>query len=218
MVETSRQRQIEDVASNLFRERGYDGTSVRDIARALDIQGASLYAHVSSKHEVLWSIVDRMATRFEAAADSAVRAARPQPGEPATAAATLDALVRAHVAVVTDDIGRAGVFVHEWRALSDERRAEIADRRDAYEARFRAVIEAGIVDGSFAVVDAVAAAAFILTALNGLVAWYDPAGRLAVGDIADAYSAMALRAVGAGPNDVVADGAHGRDVPLEVPA
>ena len=46
MVETTRRREIEDVASSLFHERGYSGTSVRDIARALDIQGASLYAHV----------------------------------------------------------------------------------------------------------------------------------------------------------------------------
>ena len=76
MVETSRRREIEDVASALFRQRGYSGTSVRDIARALDIQGASLYAHVASKQEVLWAIVERMATRFEQAAD-VVEAADP---------------------------------------------------------------------------------------------------------------------------------------------
>ena len=62
MVETTRRREIEAVASELFHERGYAGTSVRDIARALDIQGASLYAHVASKEEVLWTIVDRTAT------------------------------------------------------------------------------------------------------------------------------------------------------------
>ena len=71
MVETTRRREIEAAASTLFHERGYSGTSVRDIARALDIQGASLYAHVTSKEEVLWSIVERTATRFEAAADAA---------------------------------------------------------------------------------------------------------------------------------------------------
>ena len=61
MVETARRREIEDVASSLFRERGYAGTSVRDIARALDILGASLYAHVASKQDVLRAIVERMA-------------------------------------------------------------------------------------------------------------------------------------------------------------
>ncbi|MEO8208725.1 MAG: helix-turn-helix domain-containing protein, partial [Chloroflexota bacterium] len=58
MVELTRRRAIEDVASELFREHGYAATSVRDIARAVDIQGASLYAHVTSKEDVLWAIVD----------------------------------------------------------------------------------------------------------------------------------------------------------------
>ena len=145
MVETSRRREIEDAASSLFHEHGYSGTSVRDIARAVDIQGASLYAHVASKQEVLWSIVERTASRFEAAAD-AVEAADPGalvfgPG------VHLISLVRAHVGVVTDDIERASVFVHEWRSLDKGRRDEIARRRDAYEARFRAAIADGIENG-----------------------------------------------------------------------
>jgi len=65
-IET-RRRQIEEVASELFRANGYAATSVRDIARALDLQGASLYSHVASKEDVLWALVDRAATRFETA-------------------------------------------------------------------------------------------------------------------------------------------------------
>ncbi len=133
MVETTRRREIEAAASTLFHERGYSGTSVRDIARALDIQGASLYAHVTSKEEVLWSIVERTATRFEAAADAATEGI-----DPADAAARLDALVRAHVGVVTEDVERTSVFVHEWRSLASGKRSSISRRRDAYEARFRA--------------------------------------------------------------------------------
>src|SRR5829696_1820783 len=116
MVEISRRQAIEDVASDLFREHGYAGTSIRDIARALSVQGASLYAHVTSKEDVLWAIVDRAATRFEA------------PADPAEA---LTALVRAHVGVVTADVDEAGVFVTEWRALGPDRRAAILGRRDA---------------------------------------------------------------------------------------
>ncbi len=63
-IETSRRQQIDDVASALFRDRGYAGTSVRDIAQALNIQGGSLYAHVASKEDVLWSIVTRAADHF----------------------------------------------------------------------------------------------------------------------------------------------------------
>ncbi len=193
MVETTRRREIEDAASSLFHEHGYSGTSVRDIARAVDMQGASLYSHVASKQEVLWSIVERTATRFEVAADL-VEATDPGavvfgPG------VHLIALVRAHVGVVTDDIQRASVFVHEWRALDKGRRDEIARRRDAYEARFRGTIEQGVETGSFVAVDPILTAAYILTALNGLVAWYRPKGRLSARDIADAYADLTLRAV-----------------------
>jgi len=192
VVETTRRREIEAVASELFHERGYAGTSVRDIARALDIQGASLYAHVASKEEVLWAIVDRTATRFEAAAEAAVDVAGSDP-DPAR---LLDGLVRAHVAVVTEDIQRASVFVREWRSLAKERRAAIARRRDAYEGRFREVIAEGVRSGAFAPVDPTTAAAFVLTALNGLVSWYRPNGRLREAAIADAYAGLALGAVG----------------------
>ena len=193
MVETARRREIEDVASTLFREHGYAGTSVRDIARAMDIQGASLYAHVSSKQDVLRAIVERMATRFEHAAEDALKAVD---GVDAEASPTdrLAALTRAHVQVVTDDLERATVFVHEWRSLEPELRGRMAKRRDAYERRFRTVIADGVASGEFATVDPTAAAAFVLTALNGLVAWYGPTGRLEPDTIAELYTDLAVRA------------------------
>jgi AcrR family transcriptional regulator len=193
VVETSRRREIEDVASSLFREHGYSGTSVRDIARALDIQGASLYAHVTSKQDVLWSIVERTATRFETAADAALAGADPWPV--AGPGSRLAALVRAHVGVITDDVERASVFVSEWRSLAPDRRKDMGRRRDAYERRFRAVIGDGIAAGTFAPVDPAVSAAFILTALNGIVTWYRPDGRLKPGAIATAFADLALRAV-----------------------
>ena len=49
MTIETRRGQIEAAASELFRANGYAGTSVRDIARALDLQGASLYSHATSR-------------------------------------------------------------------------------------------------------------------------------------------------------------------------
>jgi TetR/AcrR family transcriptional regulator, cholesterol catabolism regulator len=193
VVETTRRQAIEDAASALFHAHGYSGTSVRDIARAVDIQGASLYAHVTSKQDVLWSIVETTATRFEAAAD-AIEAADPG-GAAFGRGVYLIALVRAHVGVVTDDIERASVFVHEWRSLQGARRDDIAARRDAYEARFRTVIADGVKTDAFQPVDPTVTAAFILTALNGLVGWYRPDGRLSARAIADSFADLALRAI-----------------------
>ena len=191
MIETgTRRREIDDVASGLFHANGYAATSVRDIARALDIQGASLYAHVASKEDVLWSIVDRAAAAFEQAAESA--AADTSTSDPVE---RLAALVEAHVDVVTGDPQRASVFVTEWRHLSPDRRSAISIRRDAYEERFRDVIRDGIAVGAFRGIDPSIAATYILTALNGIATWYRPDGRLGADRIADAYVDLSLRAL-----------------------
>jgi TetR/AcrR family transcriptional regulator, cholesterol catabolism regulator len=191
VIETgARRREIDEVASELFHAYGYAATSVRDIARALDIQGASLYAHVASKEDLLWAIVDRAATEFEKAAD---RATAETPS--ADAVERLAALVEAHVEVVTADPERASVFVTEWRHLSADRRAAIAVRRDAYEARFRETIADGVAIGAFRATDPAIGATFILTALNGIATWFRPDGRLSPDRIADHYVELALRSL-----------------------
>ena len=191
MIEAgARRREIDNVASELFHANGYSATSVRDIARALDIQAASMYAHVASKEDVLWSIVDQAASTFEAAAE---RAAADSPaGDPEE---RLAALVEAHVEVVTADPQRSSVFITEWRHLSPDRRTAIAERRDAYEGRFRQAIEDGIAVGAFRSTDPAVAAAFVLTALNAIATWYRPDGRLSADRIADHYVELALAAL-----------------------
>jgi TetR/AcrR family transcriptional regulator, cholesterol catabolism regulator len=192
MVDTTRHdtrlQQIEDAASALFRERGYAATSVRDIAQALNIQGGSLYAHVASKEDVLWSIVSRAADRFNTQVG-------PVASQPAPAPAKLREMVRAHVAVVTDTQRDAAVFLHEWRFLGEERRRQIADRRDAYEALFRQAIGQGIAAGDFATVDPKLTTTALLTSLNGIATWYRPDGAQSAPEIADQYADLFLRAL-----------------------
>jgi len=191
MLETgARRREIDEVAGELFHANGYAATSVRDIARALDIQGASLYAHVASKEDLLWSIVDRAATAFEEAAQRAL--AETTTDDPVE---RLAALVEPHVEVITADPEQSSVFVTEWRHLSPERREAIGRRRDAYEQRIRDVVADGLATGAFAVVDPALAATFLLTALNGIATWYRPDGRLSADRIADHYVDLALRSL-----------------------
>ena len=191
MIETGgRRREIDDAASELFHANGYAATSVRDIARALDMQGASLYAHVASKEDLLWTIVDRSASAFEQAADRAI--AETPSDDPVE---RLAAYVEAHIEVVTADPERSSVFVTEWRHLSEPRRAVIATRRDAYEVRFRETIAEGTAVGAFRATDPAVAATFILTALNGIATWYRPDGRLSADRIADHYVELALRSL-----------------------
>jgi AcrR family transcriptional regulator len=191
MIEAgARRREIDEVASELFHANGYAATSVREIARALDIQGASLYAHVASKEDLLWSIVDGAAAAFEQAVDRAL--ADTLSDDPVERVA---ALVEAHVETITADPERSSVFVTEWRHLSPDRRDTIGVRRDAYERRLRDLVADGQAIGAFAAVDAALAATFLLTALNGIATWYRPDGRLSADRIADHYVELALRSL-----------------------
>lgn len=191
MIETgARRREIDEVASELFHANGYAATSIRDIARALDMQGASLYAHVASKEDLLWAIVDRAAQAFEVGVDRAIEDT--PDGDPTE---RLAALVEAHIEVVTTDPQRSSVFMTEWRHLSEARRIAVADRRDSYEARFRSTIEAGIAAGAFHAMDPAIASTFLLTALNGIATWYRADGQLSPDRIADHYIELALHSL-----------------------
>ena len=191
-IETKRRQQIEDVASALFRERGYAGTSVRDIAQALNLQGGSLYAHVASKEDVLWSIVSRAADRFNELVGPIAASGTP-PAE------RLRGMIRAHVAVVTSTQRDAAVFLHEWRLLSVDRRAALAARRDAYEAMFRQVIAEGSAAQVFRPVDARLTAMALLSALNGIATWYRPDGVLSAEEIAGQHADLFLHALETAP-------------------
>lgn len=188
MYDTPRRQQIEDAASALFRERGYAATSVRDIAQALNLQGGSLYAHVASKEDVLWSIVIRAADRFNTEVGPLAASGAPAPSQ-------LREMIRAHVAVVTSAQKDAAVFLHEWRFLSADRREQMAARRDAYEALFRKAISEGVAAGLFASVDVRMTAMAILSALNGIATWYRADGGLSADEIADSYADLFLRAL-----------------------
>jgi AcrR family transcriptional regulator len=187
-IEPKRRQQIEDVASKLFRERGYAGTSVRDIAQELNLQGGSLYAHVASKEDVLWAIVIRAADHFQALVG-------PIAASDVAPAARLREMIRAHVRVVTSSQRDAAVFLHEWRLLSADRRSAVAARRDAYEGLFRKVISEGSAAKVFRSVDPRLTAMAMLSALNGIATWYRPDGALSADQIADQHADLFLHAL-----------------------
>jgi AcrR family transcriptional regulator len=179
----TRRRQIEDVASALFGHRGYAATSMRDIAKALDLQGGSLYAHIPSKEAVLAAIVEEAAEDFHAAV-------RPIAEGPGTAAERLKAMIAAHVGVVTGGRDRAKVFLFEWTFLAPERREAVA--RSAYQGYFERVIGEGVAAGELDAPDPALAAVFLLSAMNGMAHWYRPDGRLGADALAKQYADLFL--------------------------
>ena len=182
----TRRRQIEDVASALFSSRGYAATSMRDIARALDLQGGSLYSHIPSKEAVLAAIVEEAAEEFHAAE-------RPLAERPGPAAERLPEMIDAHIRVVTCGRERAKVFLFEWTFLGEERRAAIARSRSAYQGYFERVVAEGMAAGELSAPDPKLAAVFILSAMNGFAHWYRPDGPLGPDALAGHYAELFLQ-------------------------
>ena len=202
-VPESRRRQIESVAAQLFAERGYAGTGMREIARALQLQGASLYAHIGSKEDVLLAIVERAADQF-------AEAINPHVTSGAWPADKLRAMIRAHVGVVTDDLAAAAVYLEEWRFLAAERREIILGRRDAYERAFRGVIVEGTETGDFRIVDPRLATRALLSALNGIASWWRPEGPLNAAQVAESYADLLLAGLLADGGPAVPNSTHRR--------
>ncbi|MGH8914258.1 MAG: TetR/AcrR family transcriptional regulator, partial [Acidimicrobiia bacterium] len=138
MVTTRNTREdVVRAAGRLFADRGYHGTSMRDLGRELGMLGSSLYAHVESKQDLLVDVVEEGARLFETSAEKAL-------ATEGTAADRLEALIAGHVDVVIDNIDVARTFLNEARMLDGEHRRRILLARDHYEEGFRSVIREGI--------------------------------------------------------------------------
>lgn len=178
------------IASDLFSERGYHGTSMRDLAKTLDLQGASLYSHIKSKEEMLWEIVNHVADEFLRQVQAIPQA---MPVEQRMAQ-----LVRRHLSVIANELQYVTVFYQEWKFLDEPLREAIKGRRDAYEGYFRQTIEEGMQKGVFAVEDAHLATVFVLSALNWTYHWFRPHGPMTIEQVANQYTTFVLRALEGG--------------------
>lgn len=185
MPRLGRRDQIVESAVTLFSERGYHATTIRDIAEASGMQSGSLYAHISTKEDLLFEIIDRGAERFLAAL-------APVAAGPGTAAEKLRWGLTAHISVVAEHIAAARIFLHEWRAINAERRDIIQHKRDRYEALWARLIRQGVESGEFRPVDERFARMLVLSAANWLYQWYEPAGPLSPEETAARFTDLIL--------------------------
>ncbi len=157
-------------AGRLFAERGYHGTSMRDLGDALGLHGSSLYAHVGSKNELLEDLVADGVRQCLALAESVLST----PGEPE---AKLEALIVGHVELVVANLDTWSTFVNEYRFLPEDQRSRVVKLRDDYQDAFRRVLRAGVSQGRFrADLDIHRTATLVLSMLNAVPGWYRPDG------------------------------------------
>jgi AcrR family transcriptional regulator len=195
MTTSRRSRQdVVEAAGRLFAKRGYHGTSMRDLGKALGLHGSSLYSHVDSKEDLLVDVVRRGAEFFRTAADAAA-ASTEDPIE------RLHALVKGHIGVILDHLDEAQTFLNEANALDGEQRRAVIDSRDQYEAVFRTTITDGVATGRLRPdVDPRTSAIFLLSLLNAIDRWYRPDGELDRDGLARAIVGFTLNGIGAQPD------------------
>jgi AcrR family transcriptional regulator len=176
-----REAELLRVATRLFRTRGFHATSMQDLAEALGMNRGSIYHYIASKDDLLWAIVsgaldrlsDRVAPILEADEAAATRLRR---------------AIAGHLAFAAEHGDELSLVQIELRSLSEERRRLIVARRDAYEARWRQVIEDGIADGALRSTDVRLTGIAILSACNWFTQWYREDGPLTVDQIAAAFA------------------------------
>jgi TetR/AcrR family transcriptional regulator, cholesterol catabolism regulator len=180
---TTRRSELARQAARLFAEKGYHGTSIGDLAEAMGVQKGSLYAHISSKQDLLYETMAEGARAFHAGLDAI-------PDE-APATEKIRLALRSHLQVVADQLDVATVFVQEWRYLEGARREEIVAERRRYEERIRAYFREGRDLGELRTdLDESTAALLVLSAANWAYTWLQP-GR-DTDDLADRFYAQLL--------------------------
>ncbi|HMT11583.1 MAG TPA: TetR/AcrR family transcriptional regulator [Ignavibacteria bacterium] len=173
----SRREQIVLASAKLFREKGFEAASMRDIARALGIEAASLYSHIKSKDELLEIICFNMADRLLKAIDEVNDIYF-------NAEEKLRMAISNHVKIVTDDLDASSVFLREWRHLKPEKLKEFIPLRNRYEDGFTQILVNGENENVFEASDKKFAVLTILSAVNWITEWYQPEGRKSPGEIA----------------------------------
>ena len=124
---------IVSVAAALFAEKGYDRTSIRDIAAAAGILSGSLYYYFSSKEEIFVEVHRAGMRRLVAAAEEAI-AQSEDPWE------RLEGLAAAHCRVLLEDTGLMIMVFPRFPAGIDVFQADVVRQRDEYERIFANVI------------------------------------------------------------------------------
>jgi TetR/AcrR family transcriptional regulator, cholesterol catabolism regulator len=183
-------------SAELFREKGYAGTTTRALSALAGIQNGSLYHHVGGKEDLLYRLcmgaLDDVFAVF-----SAIAAEEPDP------LVRLERLARRYVEVALEDRDRHATMLSEIRFLSPDRQAEVVARRDANVSIVRDTVqqaqEAGQVRSD---IEAKYLTLALFNLLNWTIFWYHPDGELSEPAVAEIlWSVFSVGVTGARPDE-----------------
>ena len=170
-------------AADLFRARGYRAATLDEIARRIGVSKPTLYGYFRSKEELLAAIFHRAMSLFE----RDLGAIRASGDDPVT---QLRRVIRFHVGAVIAERSFLAVFFSEEANLPPELGRAIRRRKARYDRAVRAIVEAGIRNGSVRVADPRLLVFALLGMANWVYQWYNPAGKWDADTIAAGFIAL----------------------------
>lgn len=176
---------ILEAAAQVFRQKGFHGASMKDIADAVNLQKASIYHHVSSKQEILFELLDQSLKLL-------LERIMPIAAQDVSADQKLRFMIAEYLGILAENLDLASVLLFEHRALERRQHARHVPNRDKFEAIWRDVLAEGVNKKLFKCDDIALAVRALLGLLNWTITWYRPNGEKTIKQIADDYSNLLL--------------------------
>ncbi|UWR39501.1 TetR/AcrR family transcriptional regulator [Sulfitobacter sp. W074] len=187
---TSSSRRIIEAAAQLFAERGYDGTSMRDIALAAGISKSLLYHHFADKYEIF----SKASASDGAGLNEQVREALVD----ATCARDKLQIFMTITARYFEENRMSWMASSQefWSAGENHVSLKMRVRRDSFEKMLRSILDEGVSSGEFRIQDTRMAGRLILSSLNWMQRWYKPGGTKTAEMIAEEYFSLIVNGIG----------------------
>ncbi len=175
-----RKEQIFAAGARLFALKGYERTSLQEVADALGVTKPALYYYYRSKEELLFEITGFVMDRVAADLEAVVRSGRPPVDQ-------LQDLIRRYVRFFAAHPDELTIMSTQVDSLSEPHRAEILDRQRAYLHTVRGIVEQILAGRPGRPLDPTAVAFGVLGAMNWIFKWYDPRGAVTPEALADDF-------------------------------
>lgn len=173
-------------AAHLFRSKGYERTTVRDLASAVGIQSGSIFHHFKSKDEILRSVMEETIRYNTALMQASLAEATDLRGR-------VLALIRCELQSIMGGTGEAmAVLVYEWRSLSEEGQAFILDLRDTYEQLWLQVLSEAR-DAGYFKADPFILRRLLTGALSWTTTWFRPEGPMTLDQLAEEALSLVIK-------------------------
>lgn len=177
---------ILNAALTAFGEKGFNGASMRDIARGAKTSLSNLYNYFPSKSHLLAELLQRANDELLSRTSTATRNADDDP------ISQLREAVKSYVDFVVDHQTAALVAISEVRYLHGEYRNQVVRARDNTQAIFSEIIASGVATGEFSTPYPDGAARNIVSMCSAISTWYHDAGHLSKEDLAERHARYAL--------------------------